>query len=192
MTNAQSVETVMDRAVKKRPATIAKVKPRGVADRKFQAFTVSQLLETYRDPRAVLLELASMDTHKLAELAKCTYLEAVAERRLCAQAVLPYVAQKLPVQVDMRHTRAIHLNIVDQREYQQLQAIASADEQGMQLIAGAVVEDIASDDTQGAAEGDGTHELAITERSVDPPMLDRTDVLPAVTGAAPEGSEPSK
>ena len=46
--------------------------------------------------------------------------DALAERRLCAQAVLPYVAQKLPVQVDMRHTRAIVLNIVDDRQYEEL------------------------------------------------------------------------
>ena len=87
--------------------------------RKFTAYTVAQLLETYRDPRAVLLEIALL-TPKAREDLACSMADAMAERRLCAQAVLPYVAQKLPVQVDMRHTRAIHLNIVDDRQYQDL------------------------------------------------------------------------
>jgi hypothetical protein len=56
-----------------------------------------------------------------------TLADALAERRLCAQAVLPYVAQKLPVQVDMRHTRAIVLNIVDERQYQELVEVAATE-----------------------------------------------------------------
>ena len=40
-------------------------------------------------------------------------------------AVLPYVASKMPVQVDMRHTRAIHLNIVDEKQYQELVEVAA-------------------------------------------------------------------
>jgi hypothetical protein len=56
-------------------------------------WTVSRLLGAWDDPRAVPLEIASMDTAKLAELAKCSLLDALAERRLAAQAVLPYVAR---------------------------------------------------------------------------------------------------
>jgi hypothetical protein len=108
----------------------------------FKAWTVSQLLEQYRDPRAILLEIASMDTAKLAAEMHGTLADALAERRLCAQAVLPYVAQKLPVQVDMRHTRAIHLNIVDERQYKDLVDVATeqqddADSFNMTLLASA-------------------------------------------------------
>src|SRR5262245_3149830 len=107
-------------------------------------WTVSRLLEAWSDPRAVLLEIASMDTHKLAELAKCSPLEALQERRLCAQAVLPYVAQKLPAQIEMRTHKAIHLNIVDETTYTELAAIAEdkpADgDISLQMIPGKPVE----------------------------------------------------
>ena len=66
-----------------------------------------------------------MDTHKLAEITGCTPLEALQERRYCAQAVLPYVSQKLPIQVDMRHTRAIHLNLLDNDQYMALENVAN-------------------------------------------------------------------
>jgi hypothetical protein len=71
--------------------------------------------------------------------------DALAERRLCAQAVLPYVAQKLPVQVDMRHTKAIHLNIVDDRQYAELVEVAAAEDAAdsfsMQLLSGQAVDE---------------------------------------------------
>ena len=89
-------------------------------------WTVNRLLEAWSDPRAVLLEIASTDTATLAERMGCTLLEAQQERRLCAQTVLPYVAQKLPVQVDVRPSRAIHLNIVDERQFSELVELANA------------------------------------------------------------------
>jgi hypothetical protein len=89
------------------------------------AYTVSQLLEKHGDPRDTLLRIANMDVAKLMDLAQCTALEAIQEKRLSALGVLPYVGQKLPVQVDMRHTRAIHLNIVDDRQYAELVELAS-------------------------------------------------------------------
>jgi hypothetical protein len=123
------------------PLTIKKLPPT-TRTRKQAArtlWTASKLLEAYRDPREILLEIASTDTAVLAERMGCTLLEALQEKRLCAQAVLPYVAQKLPVQVDvdMRQTKAIHLNIVDQTQFAELQAIAAAtDEATLQLITG--------------------------------------------------------
>jgi len=89
------------------------------------------------DRLELLLEIASTETAELAERMGCTLLEAQQERRLCAQAVLPYVAQKLPVQVDMRHTRAIHLNIVSDDQYAELQAVAqepAADQMSLQVV----------------------------------------------------------
>jgi hypothetical protein len=117
---------VLQNALKRTNATIKKKDGRAKHD-VFKAWTVAKLLETYRDPRAILLEIASMDTKALAAEMKGTLADALAERRLCAQAVLPYVAQKLPVQVDMRHTRAIHLNIVDERQYQDLVEVAATE-----------------------------------------------------------------
>jgi hypothetical protein len=129
----KSAETVVKSAVQNTHATVRKQRNRRPV---FKAWTVSQLLEQYRDPRAILLEIASMDTAKLAAEMHGTLADALAERRLCAQAVLPYVAQKLPVQVDMRHTRAIVLNIVDDRQYEELvtlDAEQTDDETGFNL-----------------------------------------------------------
>lgn len=137
----------MKRAVDRVPATISKAS--NGQPSKFQIYTVSQLLESFRDPRAVLLEIASTETSALAETLGCTLMEALGERRLAAQTVLPYVAQKLPVQVDMRHTKAIHLNIVDERQYKDLISIADATDQ--QAIEAQIIEGIArehDDETQ--------------------------------------------
>lgn len=133
----------MKRAIAKSPATIKKA---STPTHRFKAYTVSQLLESYRDPRAVLLEIAGTETIALAKQLDCTLIEAMGERRLAAQTVLPYVAQKLPVQVDMRHTRAIHLNIVDATQYTQLQQIAEGAETiEAQLITSAVHESAIED-----------------------------------------------
>lgn len=78
-------------------------------DNKVREYTVAQLLNQFRDPRAVLLEMANTSTAELAKKLRCTRLEAHQERRHAALAVLPYIASKMPVQVDMRHTRAIHI-----------------------------------------------------------------------------------
>jgi len=144
-------EKALEHALKRTHATIKKRDNRG-QNRTFKAWTVAKLLETYKDPRAILLEIAGTDTATLAKQMHGTLADALAERRLCAQAVLPYVAQKLPVQVDMRHTRAIHLNIVDDRQYQELAEVAAsqdgADTFSMQLLPSAPSDD-ASDDAAG-------------------------------------------
>jgi len=164
-THPTRAEKIVRQAATKAPATIAKQHRGHPARRKsFKAWTVSQLLETYRDPRAILLEIAGTDTATLAKQMNGTLADALAERRICAQAVLPYVAQKLPVQVDMRHTRAIHLNIVDDRQYQELVEVAAtqedADSFSMQLIPSAP-----SDDASDKEEG--------SETPVTPPMAAR-------------------
>ena len=38
---------------------------------------------------------------------------------------MPYVVQKLPISVDMKHNRAIVLNIVDDKQYQELIEVAA-------------------------------------------------------------------
>jgi hypothetical protein len=153
-----ATDTVVKKAVKRAPATIKQRRP------SFKIYTVSQLLETYRDPRAVLLEIASTDTAKLAETIGCSLQEALGERRLAAQAVLPYVAQKLPVQVDMRHTKAIHLNIVDARQYESLQQVAGDDSSAIEAQ---LIEHIGR---EAAAEDGETVEEAGSETDVLPPV----------------------
>ena len=136
----------------------------------YTAYTVARLLQEFRDPRAILLEIASTDTLELAKLFAGTdpdtgapntptpthIMTAVAERRQCATHVLPYVVPKMPVQLDMRHTKAIHLNIVDERQFTELQQLASddaADPDGLsiQLINATPVEA-----EQSGHEDDGT------------------------------------
>ncbi len=139
-----STQLAIDKAIQRTPGSIAK-QGRGQRSHKerkhFQVYTVSQLLETFRDPRAVLLEIAETDTFALAEKLGCSPIDALAERRLCAQSVLPYVAQKLPIQVDMRHTKAIHLNIVDDRQYAELVQLADdTDDSTMTIEAQLVTE----------------------------------------------------
>jgi hypothetical protein len=159
---ATRAQKTMRAAAKRAPATIVQQHRGKPSSRKsFKVWTVSQLLETYRDPRAILLEIASMDTAALAKTMNASLADALAERRLCAQAVLPYVAQKLPAQVDMRLTRAINLNIVDDRQYQDLVAVAAeatddADTFSMQLLGNATDDS----DTTGDRPADGTPHTA--------------------------------
>jgi hypothetical protein len=137
-------------AINKAPANIKAMnqgKAPSHARKRFKAYTVSALLETYRDPRAILLEIASTPTAELGKQMNATLADALAERRLCAQAVLPYVAQKLPVQVDMRHTRAIVLNIVDDRQYEQLVTLDAEQPDNEDAFSLALVNGPAGDET---------------------------------------------
>ena len=122
-----SAEAATARAIKRNPARMTKL-ARGQRPAQFQAFTVSQLLETYQDPRAVLLSIASMDTAALAKLCQCSMMDAIAERRLCAQAVIPYVAQKLRVQLDVRTAKTINLNLLSPVEFAEVEKLANTDE----------------------------------------------------------------
>lgn len=159
-------------AANKAPGTISKQHRGKPSSRKsFKVWTVSALLERYQDPRAILLEIASTPTAQLAEQMNASLADALAERRLCAQAVLPYVAQKLPVQVDMRHTKAIHLNIVDDRQYAELVEVAAAEDDAdsfnMTLLPSARSDDVAGSDRPAMPDTDTE---AGSDRPVTPPM----------------------
>ena len=150
----------MDQAIKRVPATIAKPsrgQPVKKERKNFHIYTVSQLLETFRDPRAVLLEIASTETQALAEQLGVSMHEALQERRLAAQTVLPYVSQKLPVQVDMRHTRAIVLNMLDKDEYTALESVAFSDPNKAADIEATIVQAIAEDHASDTP-ADDTHD----------------------------------
>jgi hypothetical protein len=186
--SAPLADHVAKKAAKRAPMRI----PKRRDPRRFQAYTVAKLLEEYRDPRAILLEIASTSTAALAKEMNASLADALAERRLCAQAVLPFVAQKLPVQVDLRQTRAIVLNMVTETQYEELvtlDAEQTADDDGSFSIAlmpnaqtPAHSAEPAGEATERVAQGEQTPEPQHTQTQV---QGDGTPVTPPVAGEPP-------
>ena len=87
-------------------------RPPGARNKRTVA-TVDYLLSRHRDPREVLLEIAEANVADLAALLGCTLFEAVQEKRLCAAAVLPYVAQRQPLSIETSARNPVYLTIVD-------------------------------------------------------------------------------
>lgn len=73
--------------------------------------TIAWLLGRHRDPRAVLLEIAEANVNDLAALLSCSLHEALQEKRLAAIGVLPYVAQKQPLAIDVTNRSVVYLTI---------------------------------------------------------------------------------
>lgn len=73
--------------------------------------TIAWLMSRHRDPRQVLLEIAEANVGDLAALLSCSLHEALQEKRLAAIGVLPYVAQKQPLAVDVTNRQVVYLNI---------------------------------------------------------------------------------
>jgi hypothetical protein len=103
-------QTIAGKAM--RPQQRGRGRPAGSKNLRTQK-TVNWLLARHRDPRQVLLEIAEANPVDLAALLQCTFHEAMQEIRLAAIGVLPYIAQKMPLAVDVRHLRAVHLTIVE-------------------------------------------------------------------------------
>ena len=80
--------------------------------------TTAFLLARHRDPREVLLEIAEANVADLAALYACSLMEAGQEKRLAAAAVLPYVASRMPLQLDVTKRSVVYLNIVDGQSQQ--------------------------------------------------------------------------
>jgi len=70
--------------------------------------TVAWLLSKHRDPREVLLEIAEANPFDLAAEYGCTPWEAVQEKRAAANAVLPYVAERRPIAINL-DGKVVHL-----------------------------------------------------------------------------------
>jgi len=70
--------------------------------------TVAWLLGKHRDPREVLLEIAEANPFDLAAEFGCTPLEALQEKRHAATAVLPYVAERRPIAINL-DGKVVHL-----------------------------------------------------------------------------------
>lgn len=65
----------------------------------------------YPDARERLLAVGTASPHDLAHLWGCSVFEAVQEQRLCLGLVLPFVAQKQPLSVDLNTKTAVYLTI---------------------------------------------------------------------------------
>jgi hypothetical protein len=73
--------------------------------------TVAFLLSRHRDPREVLLELAEANVADLAGLLGCSLFEAAQEKRLAAIGVLPYIASRQPLAIDVTKRSLVYLTI---------------------------------------------------------------------------------
>jgi hypothetical protein len=79
---------------------------------KMTEHTAQYLLKQYRDPRAVLLQIAQTPVEVLVSSLKCTPIQALQEKRLAAIGVLPYVAKKQPLDVNLEHHKSFSLTII--------------------------------------------------------------------------------
>ena len=68
-------------------------------------------VEAFGDPLLVLVQLATMDAEELKVAAGCSLLEAIAEKRQAAIAVLPYLHQRKPLAVDVSNRKFVHLHV---------------------------------------------------------------------------------
>lgn len=100
---------------------------------------VQWLLSHHRDPRERLLAVTDMHPADLAALLGCKMLEAVQEQRLCAQAVLPFIAQRQPLAIDVTNRSVVYLTINEGGQ-------VGADSQGIGLTASILDLEPLSDD----------------------------------------------
>lgn len=73
--------------------------------------TIAWLLSHHRDPREVLLSISDKHPADLAAVLGCSMLEALQEIRIAAGAVLPYVAQRQPLGIDVTNRQVVYLTI---------------------------------------------------------------------------------
>lgn len=85
-------------------------RPRGSRNKRTTAM-VDFLMRQYKDPRAVLLQIAQADVEDLVARLGCTAMEALQEKRLAAIGVLPYIAQKQPLAINLNAKGVVYLTI---------------------------------------------------------------------------------
>lgn len=107
--------------------------------------TVAFLLSRHKDPREVLLEIAEANVDDLVGRFGLTRLEALQEKRHAATAVLPYMAQRQPIAIDLTNTRRYVLELVPPDP-----AAGDQVEDGIKTLVGTIVETIEKSD---AGEG---------------------------------------
>ena len=75
--------------------------------------TLAWLRAKYPDPRERMLAIVAANPAYLAAIWGCKIFDAVQEQRLCAAIVMPFVAQKQPLSVDLNTKTAVYLTIVE-------------------------------------------------------------------------------
>lgn len=85
-------------------------RPKGARNKR-TVKTVEWLLSVHQDPRAVLMAIAEAPVEELVIRLGCKPLEALQEKRLAAIGVLPYVAQRQPLAIDLTERKIVFLSI---------------------------------------------------------------------------------
>lgn len=151
-------------------------RPKGARNKRTER-TVAWLMSKHRDPRECLLAVTDMHPADLAHLLGCSFHEAVQEQRLCASVVLPYVAQRQPLAIDVTNKSVVYLTINEGGQV--------GDEAGGLGLAGTILDnvefqDLSADDTsrvgqseldstaaQGGTQGAAPIEHVIADHSAD-------------------------
>lgn len=103
-------EPLTEAGLRRAPERRGPGRPAGSRNKRTER-TIVRLLARHKDPREVLLEIAEANVYDLAALLQCSLFEAAQEKRLAAIGVLPYVAQKQPLAVDVTNRQVVHLTI---------------------------------------------------------------------------------
>lgn len=98
---------VLGERAKRRPG-----RPPG-ARNKFNERALAWLRAKYPDARERLLAIGTANTADMAALWGCSMLEAEQEQRACLGLVLPFVAQKQPISINLDSKTAVYLVIDD-------------------------------------------------------------------------------
>jgi hypothetical protein len=85
-------------------------RPKGARNKRTE-LTAALLMQRLGDPRERLLWIANKHPADLAALLGCTLIEALQEIRHAAVAVLPYIAKKLPIDVDLTNRQVVILRV---------------------------------------------------------------------------------
>lgn len=87
-------------------------RPLGARNRRTQEWA-QFLTARYGNPLEVLAQMATASVAELHKQLGCTPLEAFQEKRLAAIALLPYMAQRQPLSVDLTNRQVVYLSISD-------------------------------------------------------------------------------
>lgn len=109
-------------------------RPAGARNRRSEEIA-AWITEHIGDPLVMLAQLAVLPADELAAAAGCTKAEALAEKRLAAIAVLPFLHRRQPLAIDVANHRVVHLHIGEGPK----PADGAADQAGVTLL-GTVVE----------------------------------------------------
>jgi hypothetical protein len=87
-------------------------RPLGARNRRTQEWA-DYITRHYGNPLVGLAQLAMASVAELHVRLGCTPLEAMQEKRLAMIALLPYIAQRQPLAVDVTNRQVVYLNISD-------------------------------------------------------------------------------